>query len=891
MKIRTLNCLVAGMATMLVVMAGPSSQAQSFVDVSDSAGIDGDTLTRSWGSPVWGDINNDGYLDVMVSVHGVLGTNRPYVYTNNGNGTFTNTYATSGIVKTGFHDPVYPDSGDWHGWALGDFDGDGNLDLSIVEGSRDNDFTKRDKLFKGLGNGTFSNVADSAGIELNENTGGSSFWVDFNNDGKLDLFVKNWTTSPNRLYQNNGDGTFTDVAVSAGLADYRGSNSAWADYDNDGYMDVMITGLGGLIPNPPDGLFHNNRDGTFTEVTAQAGLPVRILGKGIAWGDYNNDGNIDVFIARGASAPIPLDGSTKTSLYRNNGDGTFTEVTDQAGVGIIGNTWAAVWGDYDNDGYLDLFVANSGDNPNNNRCYLFHNNGDGTFTDVAAAEGLQLQDNVSAHKGASWADYDNDGFLDLMIKNGVGTETSGGGASRGTHRLYRNTHPGNTNNWLKINLVGVQSNRNGIGAKLMLTTKNGSQFRQNDGGGGGVLYSQSSEPIHFGLGQATQGDLQITWPSGVVDNLQAVQADQTLTVTEGQGVPAPQLFVVVSATDSVAVINSSTNQVITQIPVGRSPIRIAMTPDGRKAYVSNAPDGTLSVIDTANRVVTKTISVGRDAQELAVTPDGGRVFVVHKTSGDITVVETSTDTVIFDVAIGGSGSRDVAVSPDGRFAYVANATASMVNVIDTSTYAVTNIPTQPGPRRLLLTPTGDRLFAADYDSGFVSVIDTATQTLITDIAVASHPRGMAITPNGKEIYVTNVGAGTVSIIKNSTLAVTGTVRVGNEPWQVLITPDGAWAYVSNGGAQTLSLIDTSTHTLVKNLFVGVNPFVSIVNPGATEVYVCNSRDSTVSVVDLASQIVLQTIQVGSKPFDLLFDGPQTPAHAPLRINRALATKK
>ena len=194
-------------------------------------------------------------------------------------------------------------------------------------------------------------------------------------------------------------------------------------------------------------------------------------------------------------------------------------MTDQAGVGITANTWAAVWGDYDNDGFLDLFVTNSGDLPNNNPCFLFHNNGDGTFTNVAAAEGLQLQDNLSAHKGATWADYDEDGFLDIMIKNGVGTAEGGNGADKGTHRLYHNTHPGNTNNWLKVNLVGTQSNLRGIGAKLKLTpTGKGSQFRQNDGGGGGQLYSQSSEPVHFGLGQATKANLQITWPSGVVDN-------------------------------------------------------------------------------------------------------------------------------------------------------------------------------------------------------------------------------------------------------------------------------------------------------------------------------------------------------------------------------------
>ncbi|HEU0048968.1 MAG TPA: VCBS repeat-containing protein, partial [Nitrososphaera sp.] len=257
------SSFVTGMATMIVLMAGPNSQAQRFVDVSDSAGIIY-SLNKSWGSPCWGDINNDGYLDVLVSVHGILGTNRPFVYVNNGNGTFTNTWATSGIFNSGWRDPVNPDDGDWHGWALGDFDRDGKLDLCIVEGSKENDFTKRDKLFKGNGNGTFTNVAASAGFDLNVHTGGSGQWVDFNNDGKLDLFVKNWTTSANELFQNNGDGTFTEVAASAGLADYRGSNSAWADYDNDGYMDVMITGLGGLVPEPPDALFRNHRNGTFT---------------------------------------------------------------------------------------------------------------------------------------------------------------------------------------------------------------------------------------------------------------------------------------------------------------------------------------------------------------------------------------------------------------------------------------------------------------------------------------------------------------------------------------------------------------------------------------------------------------------------------------------------
>ncbi|HEU0208378.1 MAG TPA: FG-GAP-like repeat-containing protein, partial [Candidatus Udaeobacter sp.] len=607
-----------------------------------------------------------------------------------------------------------------------------------------------------------------------------------------------------------------------------------------------------------------------------AGLPVRTIGRGIAWGDYNNDGNIDVFIARGEAGSIPTDGSTKTSLYRNNGDGTFTEVTDQAGVAINANTWAAIWGDYDNDGYLDLFVTNSGNNPDNNPCYLFHNNGNGTFTNVAAQEGLELHDNTSAHKGASWADYDDDGFLDLMIKNGVGTEDSGG-AAKGIHRLYRNTHPGNTNQWLKIKLVGTQSNRNGIGAKVKLTATNPNltQFRQYDGGGGGVLYSQSSEPLHFGLGQATQGDLQVTWPSGAVDTVPGVAANQTVTITEGQSVPAPQLFVVTSDSNAVAVIDSATDQVVTQIPVGRSPIRIAMTPNGQKAYVSNTRDATVSVIDTANRIVTHTVTVGVGPQESTVTPDGGRLFVVHKSSGDVAVVDTNSDTVITHVAVGGNGCKDVVVSPDGLFTYVANATANMINVIDNSTYVVvSNIPTPAGPRRLALTSAGDRLFVTDYDGASVSVIDTASRTVISNVAVGRAPRGIAIAPAGKEIYVTNVGDGTVSVISNATLSVIATIPVGHSPWQVAITPDNGWAYVSNGSSRSVSIISTGTHRVAKTLTVGTGPFFSVVNPGATQLFVCNSRDTTVSVIDLASQTVFRTIPgVGSTPFDLSFAAP------------------
>lgn len=168
----------------------------------------------------------------------------------------------------------------------------------------------------------------------------------------------------------------------------------------------------------------------------------------------------------------------------------------------------------------------------------------------------------------------------------------------------------------------------------------------------------------------------------------------------------PQLFVVTSGSDSVAVIDSVTEQIVTNIPVGDSPIRLVMTPDGLKAYVSNTGANTVSVIDTVNRIVTATILTRHSCpQELTVTPDGGRVFVAHQCAGYVAVIDTATDTLIRNVLIDGTESRDVLASPDGRFVYVANYSANEVSVIDTTTYLVTNIPTSPGPRRLAITPS------------------------------------------------------------------------------------------------------------------------------------------------------------------------------------------
>jgi enediyne biosynthesis protein E4 len=513
---RFLSCLQTRLflaASMILLLLSSVSVAQQFHEVTTEVGLISEA-TLSWGNPIWADFNNDGFLDLIVPVYHP----QQFVYLNNAGGTFTDIRASCGIV------PPHLDRSHWRGLAFGDYDGDGNIDLYVAEFPRAS-ASKRDLLFKGHGDGTFENVAESAGIETSTALGQSAFWFDYDNDGKLDLFVKNYA-SPNRLYQNNGDGTFTDVAAAADLADatfgaYNGTLCSFADYDNDGFMDVAFSGERNVL--------YRNNGGTFMDVTAAAGITTKRDSTGIAWGDYNSDGLLDLYIARGTLRS----GSLGNTLYRNNGDGTFTNATAEADLTTTANTWAPVWGDYDNDGFLDLFVTCAGASELGlgNANLLYHNNGNGTFTDVAAAEGVQLQDNTSLHRGAAWADYDNDGFLDLVIKDGF----SPGAGLLGLHRLFKNN--GNSNHFIKVKLVGVQSNRDGIGASV--TVKNGRRmsFRQHNGGGGGEYTSQGSEPLHFGIGTATEATVKVIWPSGIVDILSSVAANSTLTVVEGSASP------------------------------------------------------------------------------------------------------------------------------------------------------------------------------------------------------------------------------------------------------------------------------------------------------------------------------------------------------------------
>ncbi len=512
------------LATIVSLFYGSRASAE-FVDVSAAVGLQTE-LKKSWGNPIWGDINNDGFLDLIVPTHGLPAGHGPFVYLNNCGTNFIDIRSTCGIEHGG-----QTDDGDWHGFAFGDLDGDGKLDLYIAEGAKGSQggTDKSDLLFRGNGDGTFTNISVAAGIPINRFRGRAAYWFDYDNDGQLDLFVKNFGGA-NMLFRNVGGGNLTPVSDCGDLefatdGEDFGSIMGFADFDNDGHLDVVITG-----DQEVQALYRNHGDGTFSDVTAASGMVRESHAKGVAWGDYDNDGFVDLFIARGHQRRS----GKGASLYHNNGNGTFTDVTKIARVGLNGTCWSAIWGDYDNDGYLDLFVTYSGklgDGVGNaNR--LFHNNGNGTFTNVAGSQGVAMNDEVSLHSGAAWADFDNDGFLDLLVKDGIGVGETNGELSLGRHFLFRNTPNGN--GFLELNLLGVRSNRQGLGARVSVTTNLGrTYYRQNTGDGGGYYASQGSGPLHFGIAQATQATVTVHWPSGVVDVLPQVPANCIITVTEG----------------------------------------------------------------------------------------------------------------------------------------------------------------------------------------------------------------------------------------------------------------------------------------------------------------------------------------------------------------------
>ena len=431
------------------------------------------------------------------------------LYQNNGGGIFSDVTDAAGVGNTDASADI----------AWGDYNNDGFLDLFLVNDVGPGYGAKK-VLYKNNGDGAFTNVAKEAGVE-NIGFGIGVAWSDYNNDGYLDAFVTNnahvmiCDGQPNKLFRNKADGTFEDVTDTAGVGDLgNGMGAAWGDYDNDGYQDIYVLNFDNYDFDPPENtpsiLYKNNGDESFTRVTDSAGVTNAMGGFGVAWGDYNNDGFMDIFIAN-LKDIYP---SAKNVLFMNKGDGTFTDVTDSAGVGDDDESTEVTWVDYDNDGDLDMHVVNGGIGASQ-ACVLYRNNGNDTFTDIAEEAGIRYTGHA---EGASWGDYDNDGDMDLYLVN-YGEPNV----------LYRNN--GNSNHWIIIKTVGTTSNRAGIGARVKVTTGTSSQIREVDGGSG--FCSQDSLWVHFGLNShETIDTLEIRWPGGKVQTFLNITADQILTVTE-----------------------------------------------------------------------------------------------------------------------------------------------------------------------------------------------------------------------------------------------------------------------------------------------------------------------------------------------------------------------
>jgi ASPIC and UnbV/FG-GAP-like repeat/Immunoglobulin domain len=473
----------------------------TFTKITEGPGGD---IGNSWGA-AWGDYDNDGFIDLFVAQSGPdISPALQFLYHNNRDGTFSR--VTNGTVaaveSTGF------------AAAWSDYDNDGYLDLVLVN------FAETNYLFRNNGDGTFAEVPSSVSFDIIDTSRGVT-WVDYDNDGYVDLFRTTQISDLRRLYHNNHDGTFTRITQGDFLTAPGGFLcAAWGDYNNDGRPDLFLPQVNELsvLPNY---LYRNDGGGTFTRVGAGTTLDGNHNSTAAAWGDYDNDGDLDLFVSCGG----PPGGSTgrPNLFYRNDGNGTFTSLTSLPANDLEyegGPSNGCNWGDYDNDGWLDLFVANlAGKND-----FLYHNNGDGTFTKITNS--VAVNDAASSW-AAAWGDYDNDGFLDLFVSN-----------RDGANFLYHNN--GNGNHWIEFRLIGTRSNRAAIGAKVRVhATINGRTFWQmREVPGGDAHMGQNSLYVHVGLSDATNADLvRIEWPSGTVQELQNVPSKQILTVTEPGGEP------------------------------------------------------------------------------------------------------------------------------------------------------------------------------------------------------------------------------------------------------------------------------------------------------------------------------------------------------------------
>ncbi len=548
------------------VEAGKSDAAESgvqFLDVAQQAGL---TIPNVWGGiehkrsiietkgsgVAFFDFDNDGWIDIYLTNGNRLDAHwdpdkapTSHLYKNNRDGTFADVTEKSGLARTGWQTGV----------CIGDYDNDGWDDLFCC-------FWGHNILFHNNGNGTFADVTKKVGLYQEQlRWGAGCTFLDYDRDGHLDLFVCNyiklqpdqipsptdtsycqWKGIPimcgprgmpadtNILYHNNGDGSFTDVSEKAGILKPGPRYSITAvsyDFDNDGWPDIYIA-----VDSEPSILFKNNHNGTFTDIGVMAGCAYNDdgheqAGMGVAVADYDCDGWFDIFKTNFADDTC--------NLYHNNGDGTFSDVSFAAGVGV--NNRYVAWGcgfiDYDNDGWADIVQINGHVYPEvdkynfgetfKNPRLVYKNLGNGHFQDVSAELGPGISERFSS-RGAAFGDYANNGAMDVLVLN-----------LNDIPSLLRN-EGGNRQNWIKLKLIGTKCNRTAIGARARVIT--GKHIQMDEVHSGTSVMSQSDLRLHFGIGKTEIVDLiEVKWPTTQkIEKFAQVKANQILTIREGAGI-------------------------------------------------------------------------------------------------------------------------------------------------------------------------------------------------------------------------------------------------------------------------------------------------------------------------------------------------------------------